>query len=103
MNASNCINFLCISPRDLPLTFVFASASGEDSSAKIPEHPIFPTTVRPNMDKQHFFTSTNDYFYDGSISLFTNGDEAMNIIHGPLECQYSATQDVDSSLSKELS
>jgi hypothetical protein len=103
VNDSNCINFLYISPRNLPLTFVFASASGEDSSEKIPEHPIFPTTVRPNMDKQHFLTNTSEYFYDNNISLFTDGDEAMNYIYGSLECQYSATQDVDSSLSKVLS
>jgi len=100
VNGSNCINFLYISPRNLPLTFVFSSASGEDSSEKISEHPIFPTTVRPNMD---FLTNTSEYFYDDSISLFTDGDEAMNIIYGSLECQYSATQDVDSSLSKVLS
>lgn len=103
MNASNCINFLYISPRNLPLTFVFASASGEDSLEEIPAHPIFPTTVRPNMDKQYFLINTSEYFYDDSISLFTDGDEAMNIIHGSLECQYSATQDGDSSLSKVLS
>jgi hypothetical protein len=95
--------FYIYHPGNLPLTFVFASASGEDSSEKIPEHPIFPTTVRPNMDKQHFLTNTSEYFYDDSISLFTDGDEVMNIIYGSPECQYSATQDVDSSLSKVLS
>lgn len=103
MNASNCIDFLYISPRNPPLTFIFASASGEDSSEKIPEHPRFPTTVRLNMDKQHFLTNTSEYYYDDSISLFTDGDGAMNTIHGSLESQYSATQDVDSSLRKVLS
>ncbi|PMD47022.1 hypothetical protein L207DRAFT_627766 [Hyaloscypha variabilis F] len=55
------------------------------------------------MDKQHFLTNASEDSYDDSISLFNYGYEAMNITHGSLECQYLATQDVDSSRSKALS
>ena len=52
------------------------------------------------MDKQHFLTNTSEHFYDERNFLFTDGDEAMHLIHGSLGCQYSTTQDLDSSLSK---
>ncbi|KAG4412081.1 hypothetical protein IFR04_014794, partial [Cadophora malorum] len=52
------------------------------------------------MDKQHFLTNTSEHFYDERNFLFTDRDEAMHLIHGSLWCQYSTTQDLDSSLSK---